>query len=1007
MKSILLSAMVLLVCSLSVAAATQVKLKHGSHADAGVINKEAILYWLQKRGELSANATEEQQKSAVDNYLANKSFKPKNLSGHIGRQVMLEQKKYLRGDAFSATKTSRKSSRSARVMGNAEEVTETKVLAIMVDFSDLKHNKNSNFYSQAHYTDLLFSNLGNEGEIKSVYQYYQQESGGTLNFTGSANGWVTAANNAAFYGGNNQYGDDQAVEALVMEAVTKAVAELGVDLAEYDQSDFSDLDGDGNIYESDGVVDHVMIFHASIGEEAGGGELGENAIWSHRFFLSNDFGSIVPVSVPGSPIKIFGYTINPIDSKVGVVAHEFGHDLGVPDEYDTGNGQFSSPVSDWSIMASGSWVDNGEHPSGFSPFAKEYFQLRYGGNWINQQVLELDQLTTESLDLVAATNHQAGFINQVKVNLPISDITFAPYSGLSQFYSNQGHGLNNSITFSVNLPAGVSSLSMKAHWDIEQDFDYVQVLVNGTAIEGNLTQFNNPEHGAVRHFISGKSVNNESAEGNLGWLALTYDLSSFAGQNVDIKISYITDTSVGGYGFVVDDFVINNAGNEIFSHGAERDTDVVLDNFVRTEAWSISGQGHNYYIQLRDHTATDAFLKTDGYDAGILVWYRNQEVADNNVNEHSGQVFIGVVDADQSALFKFGSLQNTPSQIRDAAFSLYDQSSSSDDEQLSANSKFDDKLDYSTPRQPESGIILPTLGLTMEVTNQTTDSSNASIVLQRSNEPLIKTQHTGLLVKFWLEDNNQLAPSELVWQFGDNTSATGNIIEHTFAQAGEFDVSVSYQTTLGEKESSYPVVVGEALNADIYLESIGLESVYTPYFTGGVGVLSYRWDLGDGSGIVTTKIARHTYADLADYDITLRVVDETHQVYYFTEIMTVDDALQVNFTGTDTNLTLRLTSTVSGGEQGYSYLWDFGDNTTSIEENPTHTYNNAGTYQVSLTVTDNSGTLITRSRSYTVSAAPVVNQPNTTARKSSGGSFGYVFFILVCMSVMRRVKKLS
>ena len=49
-----------------------------STADLGVINKERILYWLEKRGELSSNASEKQKQNAVNNTLAKNHLKPKN-----------------------------------------------------------------------------------------------------------------------------------------------------------------------------------------------------------------------------------------------------------------------------------------------------------------------------------------------------------------------------------------------------------------------------------------------------------------------------------------------------------------------------------------------------------------------------------------------------------------------------------------------------------------------------------------------------------------------------------------------------------------------------------------------------------------------------------------------------------------------------------------------------------------------------------------------------------------
>jgi len=1017
-KSII--SIVFILCSIQVSAA--VKKINTATSDIGVINKEQILYWLEKRGEIVKNATEEQKKQAIKKYLGNKSFKPRKLPGKFGQKVMLAEQKAI----DSVNHKSNPKSLRASVLKSAKQVTsQVKVLAILIDYQDLKHDDNGltssdtamyySAYPSEHYQGLLFSDTGYEGpsgqNLQSAYQYYQQESGQGLAFTGGVQGWFTADNDAAYYGGNDENDDDKNPSALVLEAVTKAVA-AGLDLSEYDHSDFFDLDGDGNINEPDGIIDHVMIFHASMGEETGGGPLGADAIWSHRGFVVDDNNGAT--AVPGSDIKLFGYTITPIDAAVGVVVHEFGHDLGVRDEYDTENGTFGSPVADWSLMASGSWVGSpsGTQPSGFSPYVKDIYQNKYQGNWINQQELELIDLETTSVDLVTATNHQNG-INQVKVNLPNQKINFgAPYTGDNQYYSNAGDMMNNTMSFDVVLPAGSSTLTMKARWDIEVDYDYVQVMVNDVVIAGNHTKATNPLAGyeSIVNFITDKSISIEGAEGDLGWVDLTFDLSAYENQTVTIKFSYVTDQAVGGYGFAADNIRVTNNDSDIVFIGGETENEVTLNGFMRM-ASTLEGKSHSYYLQLRSYTETDSALAGSKYEPGLLVWYRNDAFTNNQVNSHPGQGFIGVVDADQAPIKSGAGFAGTSRQIRDAALSLFDQGVFGGDTNQTAISKFDDRLDYSSPFQPASGLILPKLGLNIEVKDQATDSTTANVELTRLDVSAINAMNSGLTTTLSVEDIMMSSGSTFNWDMGDGTNLTGSDVSHTYAQAGRYTVTVDYQTTQGDKTLTLDLVVGDAIEGTISIEQDETNITVTSAISGGFGDFVYRWNFGDGSDVEesATSTASHTYEQAGEYTITLTVSDETSQTFTVTETITVVKNLAITFTKATNNLIVIFTATPTGGDGNYTYSWDFGDGSSSTEKNPTHTYGSAGSYTVVLSVTDGNGITAEQTSTFTVSSPVVVPTKTTTKTSSSsgGGSMNFTLLLLVLSLVTRRVLKLS
>ena len=75
----------------------------------------------------------------------------------------------------------------------------------------------------------------------------------------------------------------------------KTPADINAYLAQFDVWDRYDYDGDGNFNEPDGYIDHFQAVHAGEGEDAGGGAQGEDAIWSHRWYVNgDDFGQTGP-----------------------------------------------------------------------------------------------------------------------------------------------------------------------------------------------------------------------------------------------------------------------------------------------------------------------------------------------------------------------------------------------------------------------------------------------------------------------------------------------------------------------------------------------------------------------------------------------------------------------------------------------------------------------------------------------------------------------------------------
>lgn len=349
----------------------------GGPFDISIANEEKVIEMLKKEGKIPKDLGYEEAYKLYLEYMKaaakeNLNYKPSKMD----RKLKSIQKQKINKYIFEKSQPD----------NNPKKVN---ILVLLVEYQDYKHNQIKpaetdmyyEDYSVKHFEDLIFGDNGYVGpngeKLLSMKQYYLQQSGGSLIIEGKVAGWYTVPREAAYYGAPYGNSHDIRPRYLVAHALQQAAKDPNINFADFDKEDRYDLDGDGNFDEPDGIIDHLMVIHAGVGEEAGGGSLGSNAIWSHRWNLGGLY------RIPGTNYYAYDYTIEPEDGAAGVFCHEFGHDLGLPDEYDTiYSSPVSEPISRWSLMSSGSWSGKipGTEPTGISPYGRQILQALYGGN---------------------------------------------------------------------------------------------------------------------------------------------------------------------------------------------------------------------------------------------------------------------------------------------------------------------------------------------------------------------------------------------------------------------------------------------------------------------------------------------------------------------------------------------------------------------------------------------------------------------------------------------------
>ena len=247
--------------------------------------------------------------------------------------------------AVSAAQTSSSGFRAPILTGTMKN------LVILARFSD-----QSAAPSQTEFNNLFnMSGYPNDGAAGSVKDYYLQVSYNKLTVESVVSPWVTLPHTQAYYGVNDADGYDLRPQEMVRDAI---------DALQATGFDFSQADGNG-----DHIADGLDIIHSGMGEEYGGNS--PEAIWSHQWDLGSDqrtYNGVTMSSYHTEP-AIRGNSGSGI-TRIGVICHEIGHFLGLPDLYDTtGN---SSGLGGFCLMSDGSWNGNeGTSPAHMSAWCKK------------------------------------------------------------------------------------------------------------------------------------------------------------------------------------------------------------------------------------------------------------------------------------------------------------------------------------------------------------------------------------------------------------------------------------------------------------------------------------------------------------------------------------------------------------------------------------------------------------------------------------------------------------
>jgi len=563
-------------------------------------------------------------------------------------------------------------------------------------------------YSRAHYENMYFKRLD---------RFFKEQSSGKYRINGEVTDWVKVPFNEARYGrdscgdivcnntwylirdGLAQWTKDQLDAGKTMQQIQDY-------LKSFDKQDRYDYDDDGDFNEPDGYIDHMQIVHAGGDQSDGDPTYGSDAIWAHRWyaqihprFTSGPAGGAQlgginigeggpsdngAVEIPDNPTGVWvgDYTIQPENGGLSVFAHEYTHDLGLPDLYDTsGNtGGAENSTRWWTLMSQSRGTYPKDQGIGDRPMplgAWDKFQL----GWLDAAIVKPGKSRTIKLRPAQTKGKNP---NGVVVRLPDKKVRQnlgAPCAdcGDRYYYSDKGNDLDNNMKRAVD---GGGELTATVKYEIEDGWDYAFLEAssdNGqtwTQIETSESYEGDDE--------SGYDPNDVGISGNTAgkWVELTATLPEDTNM---IRWRYLTDGAFVLNGLQVDNIRLDG---EVIGDAETQDEDWTFRGFMNTAGNDLVHYTNAYFVDNRSvHKGWDrplSHLYNFGwlpdqptkveffhYNPGALITYWDASYTDNNVGDHPGHGEILPVDVNPDFIHTpDGALLRPGFASYDAALSL-------------------------------------------------------------------------------------------------------------------------------------------------------------------------------------------------------------------------------------------------------------------------------------------------------------------------------------------------
>ena len=292
--------------------------------------------------------------------------------------------------------------------------------------------------------------------------------------------------------------------------------------------------------------------------------------------------------------------------------------------------------------------------------------------------------------------------------------------------------------------------------------------------------------------------------------------------------------------------------------------------------------------------------------------------------------------------------------------------------------------------QLNTGLGVPAAAGTNTAILQLQAIPNITKGVNASNVPSALTGVAPLTVNFNGTGSTAVKPiTSSLWNLGNGVTSSGSTAFTTYATPGTYVTTLTVTDSDGDHDTATKTIIVTAApnvppTAAIGSTGSGGIAPYAVSFDGSGSsdpdgsIASYSWDFGDSSPPNTTVSPSHTYTSPGTYSAVLTVTDNQGATGTATKVITVIPKPNIlpnaSITTVSVAGTIPLTVNLSGSNSNdpdgtiASYSWDLGNGQTSTAVTAQGNYTVAGSYTVTLTVTDNQGGTGTQQLTIDVSA---------------------------------------